>query len=416
LREGIRKLREQREKQGLCTTSTFMKRSIAMPGSFRIGKIAGIDIDFNVSWIIILVLLTVSLATGWFPQLYPGWSTATYWLIAFLSSLLLFVSVLLHELAHSLVARRRGLPVTSITLFIFGGVSNIEREPMSPGVEFQMAVVGPLTSLVIGVICFLLQLPLRGSNSPLEGILFYLAVTNILLGVFNLIPGFPLDGGRVLHSIVWRLTANMRQATRVASLTGQFIAYLFILLGIWIFFAGSILDGLWLGFIGWFLLSAAQSADAQVMLTSVLRGVTVGEVMNPKPATVPANISLQHLVDAYFLPGGLRYALVMQADHLVGLMTLSDIRHIPREQWGQVPVSNAMIPLSRLHVVTPQQSLSDVLPLMAGRDVNQLPVVQNGALVGILSRDAIVQYLEVRRGLGVDTPKDDAQNQFRNAA
>ena len=221
-----------------------------MPGSFRIGKIAGIDIDINVSWIIILVLLTVSLATGWFPQLYPGWSTATYWLIAFLSSLLLFVSVLLHELAHSLVARRRGLPVKSITLFIFGGVSNIEREPTSAGIEFQMAVVGPLTSLVIGVICFLLQLPLQGSNSPLEGILFYLAVTNILLGVFNLIPGFPLDGGRVLHSIVWRLTSTMRQATRVASLTGQFIAYLFILLGIWIFFAGSIVDGIWLGFIG----------------------------------------------------------------------------------------------------------------------------------------------------------------------
>jgi len=208
----------------------------------------------------------------------------------------------------------------------------------------------------------------------------------------------------------------MRQATRVASLTGQFIAYLFILLGVWIFFAGSILDGLWLGFIGWFLLSAAQSTNAQVMLTSVLRGVTVGEVMNPKPTTVPANISLQQLVDAYFLPGGLRYALVMQADHLVGLITLSDIRHIPREQWGQVPVSNAMIPLERLHVVTPQQSLSDVLPLMAGRDVNQLPVVQNDALVGIVSRDAIVHYLEVRRSLGVDTSKSDAQNQAHNAA
>jgi Zn-dependent protease len=166
-----------------------------------------------------------------------------------------FVSVLLHELAHSLVACRRGLPVTSITLFIFGGVSNIEREPTSPGVEFQMAVVGPLTSLVIGIVCFLLQVPLRGSNSPLEGILFYLAMTNVLLGFFNLIPGFPLDGGRVLRSIVWRLTGSKRQATRVASLTGQFIAYLFILLGILIFFAGSILDGIWLGFIGWFAVS-----------------------------------------------------------------------------------------------------------------------------------------------------------------
>lgn len=387
-----------------------------MPGTFRIGKIAGIDIDIHVSWIIILVFLTVSLATGWFPQLYPGWSTATYWLIAFLSSLLLFVSVLLHELAHSLVARRRGLPVKSITLFIFGGVSNIEREPQSPGVEFQMAIVGPLTSLVIGAICFLLQVPLRGSNSPLEGILFYLAVTNILLGVFNLIPGFPLDGGRVLRSIVWRLTGNLRLATRVAAMTGQIIAYLLILLGIWIFFVGDILDGIWFGFIGWFLLSAAQSANAQGMLTSVLSGVTVGEVMNPKPATVPADISLQQLVDAYFLPGGLRYALVMQADHLVGLMTLGDIRHIPREQWGQVPVSTAMIPLSRLHVVTPQQSLSDVLPLMAGRDVNQLPVLENDALVGILSRDAIVHYLEVRRSLGVENAQSDAHNQLSRAA
>src|SRR5438128_9533856 len=221
-----------------------------MPGSFRIGKIAGIDIDINVSWIIILVLLTVSLATGWFPQLYPGWSTATYWVTSFIASLLLFVSVLLHELAHSFVARRRGLPVKSIALFIFGGVSNIEQEPTSPGVEFQMAVVGPLTSLVIGVVCFLLQLPLRGTNSPLEGILFYLAVTNILLGLFNLIPGFPLDGGRVLHSIVWMLTGNLRQATSVASLASQVIAYLFIFLDIWLFFAGYILDCNWLGFIG----------------------------------------------------------------------------------------------------------------------------------------------------------------------
>jgi Zn-dependent protease/CBS domain-containing protein len=387
-----------------------------MPGSFRIGKIAGIEIDINVSWIIIVVLLTVSLATGWFPQLYRGWSTATYWVTGFIASLLLFVSVLLHELAHSLVARRRGLPVRSITLFIFGGVSNIEREPASPGIEFQMAIVGPLTSLLIGAVCYLLLLPLRGTHSPLEGILFYLAVTNILLGVFNLIPGFPLDGGRVLHSIIWKLTGSMRQATRVATIAGQVIAYLFIFGGIWLFFVGDFLDGIWLGFIGWFLLSAAQSANSQAMLTSMLQGVTVGEVMNPHPATAPADISLQQLVDAYFLPGGLKCALVMQGDKLVGLITLGDIRHMPRERWAYVPVSQVMVPLSRLHVVAPEQSLNDVLPLMAGRDVNQLPVVQDGTLVGVLSRDAIIQYLEVRRGLGIDTTKNDAQNRFRNAA
>jgi Zn-dependent protease len=180
--------------------------------------------------------------------------------------------VLVHELAHSLVARSRGIPVNNITLFIFGGVSNIEREPTTAGIEFQLAFVGPLTSLVIGAICFLLQLPLHGSNSPLEGALFYLAATNIVLGIFNLIPGFPLDGGRVLHSIIWKLTSNSNLSTHVALLTGQVVAYLFILLGIWIFFTGDILDGLWFGFIGWFLLSAAQSAIMQVMRREELRG------------------------------------------------------------------------------------------------------------------------------------------------
>ena len=387
-----------------------------MPGSFRIGKIAGIDIDINVSWIIILVLLTVSLATGWFPQLYPGWSTATYWVVGLIASLLLFVSVLLHELAHSLVARRRGLPVKNITLFIFGGVSNIEQEPKSPGVEFQIAVVGPLTSLLIGAVCFLLLLPLRGTSSPLEGILFYLAVTNVLLGVFNLIPGFPLDGGRVLRSIVWKITGSLTKATRIASISGQVIAYLFILWGIWQLFSGNVLNGIWIGFIGWFLLSAAQSANTQVMLQSALRGVTVGEVMNPTPPEVPANISLQKLIDEYFLPHGLRFALVMQGDRLAGLITLSDIRHVPREQWEYIPVGQAMIPVERLHVVSPQQSLNDVLPLMAGRDVNQLPVVQNGIPVGIVSRDAIMRYLEVRRSLGSGTPKGDDGKQPSEAA
>ena len=370
-----------------------------MPGSFRIGKIAGIDIFIHVSWLIIIVLLTWSLATGWFPVLYPGWSTITYWVVSLIAALLLFVAVLVHELAHSLVARARGLQVKNITLFIFGGVSNIEQEPQTPGVEFQMAFVGPLTSLVIGGVAYLLLLALGNNTSPLAAILRYLAVTNILLGIFNLIPGFPLDGGRVLRSIVWKLSGSLRTATRITTLVGEVIAYLFILLGIWLFFGGNLLDGIWLGFIGWFLLSAAQSANAQSMLQSMLKGVTVGEVMNPSPLTVPANISLQKLVDDYFLPRGLRSAMVMQNDQLVGLITLGDIRSVPREQWSQVPVGHVMIPVNKLHVVSPQQNLNDVLPLMAGRDVNQLPVVQDGRLAGVLSRDAIMRYLEVRRSL-----------------
>ncbi len=370
-----------------------------MPGSIHLGKIAGIEININYSWIIIVVLITWSLATQ-FAVVYPGWSTATYWIVGFISAILLFVSVLLHELAHSLVARSRGLPVKSITLFIFGGVSNIEREPQSPGVEFWIAIVGPIASIVIGIIAFLLLLPTNGTRSPLTAILNYLAITNILLGVFNLIPGFPLDGGRVLRSIIWKITGSLRTATRAATVVGEIVAFLFILAGIWLFFSGNILSGIWIGFIGWFLLMAAQTANSQVMLESMLKGVTVGEVMNPNPATVPANISLQRLVDDYFLPHGLRSAIVMQDDQVAGLITLSDIRHVPRDQWTQTPMGLVMVPVNRLHAVSPTQSLNDVLPLMASQNVNQLPVMQNGHLVGVLSRDAIVHFIEVRRALG----------------
>lgn len=387
-----------------------------MPGSIRLGKIAGIEIDINYSWIIILVLITWSLATQ-FMVIYPGWGTVTYWIVGLIAAILLFVSVLLHELAHSLVARSRGLPVKSITLFIFGGVSNIEREPQSPGTEFWMAIVGPITSIVIGIIAFLLYLPVGLTRSPVAAILNYLAIANILLGVFNLIPGFPLDGGRVLRSIVWKITGNLRRATRIAAGVGQFVAFLFILVGIWIFFGGNIIGGIWIGFIGWFLLNAARTADSQIMLESIFKGVTVREVMNPNPVTVPANISLQRLVDEYFLPQGLRSALVVQGDQLAGLITLSDIRHISRDQWAQTPVGMTMIPLERLHAISPTQNLNDVLPIMTSNDVNQLPVVQDGRVIGVLSRDAIMRFIEVRRGLGLHAaPPAGPQDQNQRAA
>jgi Zn-dependent protease/CBS domain-containing protein len=377
-----------------------------MPGSFRLGSIAGIDIYAHISWLIILVFLTVSLATGWFPTLSPGYPTSTYILLGFVAAILLFVSVLLHELAHSLVARSRGLPVKSIVLFIFGGVSNIEQEPHSPGTEFFMAFVGPLASLIIGAICFGFSTLVRGTHSPTEDLLIYLASANILLGIFNLLPGFPLDGGRVLRSIVWKITGNSYRATQVATVVGQVIAYLFIFAGIWLFFfSRDPFDGLWLGFIGWFLLSSAQSARAQATLETTFKGVTVAQVMNTQPMTVPANISLQKLVDEHFLPQGLRSALVLQGDQLAGLITLSDIRHVAREEWAQTPVGFAMIPGERLHTVTPQQKLTDVLPLMTGKDINQLPVVDNGKLVGVVTRDAVIRSLQVRQGLGLGEQK-----------
>jgi Zn-dependent protease len=373
-----------------------------MPGSLRIGRVAGIDVYINVSWLIILVLLTFSLAVDWFPTTYPGQSFSIYLILGFIATVLLFVSVLLHELAHSLVARMRGLSVKNIVLFVFGGVSNIEQEPKSAGVEFQMAFVGPLTSLLIGAISYGLLLLVGRGPGPLAATLSYLATANIFLGIFNLLPGFPLDGGRVLRSVIWKVTGSASKATRIATTVGQIVAFLFILGGIWLFFTGAAISGIWLGFIGWFLLSAAQAARTQVALEESFRGVTVAQMMKPDPLTVPANISLQKLVDEYFLPQGLRSALVMQGDQLAGLISLGDIRHVPRDQWSQTPVGFSMTPAERLQVASPQQRLKEILPMMISRDINQLPVLQDGHLVGVLNRDAIIRSLEVRRGLGLE--------------
>ncbi len=376
-----------------------------MPGSFRVGRITGIDIYINYSWFIIIIFLTFSLAVGWFPATIPGYSTVAYVILGLFASLLLFVSVLLHELAHSLVARARGLPVKSILLFIFGGVSNIEQEPKSAGVEFQMAFVGPLVSLAIGGLSLLITYLLGGTHSPWGSMFAYLAGANLLLGVFNLVPGFPLDGGRVLRSIIWKITGNVRTATRIATIVGQCIAYVLIVWGILFFFTGNTLSGIWIGFTGWFLLSAAQSANTQSMIDTVFNGVTVGQVMNTQVTTVPANISVQHLVDEYFLPQGLRSALVMQGSVLGGLVTLSDIRHVPREEWGQKPVGFIMIPIERLHAVHPEQPLRDALKLLSSQNVNQVPVVQqDGQLVGVITREAIVRFIEIRRSLGLGHP------------
>ena len=376
-----------------------------MPGSFRLGKIAGIDIYAHLSWFIVLVLLTWSLASGWFAQSFPGWSTPTYWITAFISALLLFVCVLLHELAHSLVAQVHGLTVKNITLFIFGGVATIKEEMKRPGIEFQIAVVGPITSLFLAAIAFLLAWPFRGSNSPTEAVLDYLAASNFLLGVFNLIPGFPLDGGRVLRSIAWKITGNIQKSTRIASYAGQAMAFVFILLGIAAFFTGNFFNGLWSIFIGWFLLNAAQTANMQILLQNTLQGVSVDKVMNPRPVAVPANISLQKLVDEYFVPQGLQAAPVVQGEYLAGLITLTDIARVERERWAYTPVGHVMRLLEQVYVTTPEQPLHDLLEVMVTRGINQIPVVQDGRLVGLLSRESILRYLQVRQSLKMDEPR-----------
>jgi len=370
-----------------------------MPGSLRLGRIAGIDIYAHLSWFIILVLLTWSLASGWFAQLFPGWATTTYWIVAFISALLLFGCVLVHELAHALVAQASGLTVRNITLYVFGGVAHIEEDMKRSGVEFRVAIAGPIASFLLAGVAFLLVLPLRGSNASAEAALDYLAVANFLLGAFNLLPGFPLDGGRVLRSIIWKVTGNFKKSTRIASSVGQACAYVFILLGIIGFFTGNFFNGLWVVFVGWVLLSAAQTASTQVELQSALQGVSVGQVMDPRPFAVPANISVQKLVDEYFLPLQLHFAPVTQGEYLAGLITLSDIARVARERWSYTPVGYVMRLLEQVSVATPEQPLQEVLQMMGAQSINQVPVVEDGRLVGLLSREAIIRYLQVRQSI-----------------
>ncbi len=370
--------------------------------SLHLGRIRGIEIAVNWSWLIIFVLLTWSLALFFFPEFYPRWSIGTLWIVGAISSLLLFVSVLLHELAHSLVAESEGIPVRSITLFVFGGVSDIEREPPTAKDEFLMAVAGPATSVVIGVVAYLALVGF-GVSLPAEirGILFALALYNVILGVFNLLPGFPLDGGRVFRSIVWAVTGSYREATNVATIIGQVFAYLFIFGGLFLAIAGAFLSGIWLVFIGWFLNNAAITSRKQAEMETALRGVQVSSVMTTNPPEVPAETSLSEFVDEYVLARNLR-AIPVVADHsdrMMGLVTLAEVQSVPRDRWGNTTVSQVMLPTDRLVVATPEEPLVKALHDLSEDDLNQLPVVKEGRLVGLLTRANVIRFLRVRQEL-----------------
>lgn len=370
-----------------------------MSWSLRAGRIAGIRIEIHVSWLILLALLTASLATGWFPYALPGRSGAAYWLAGVIAALLLFGSVLAHEFGHSLVARAHHLPVHSITFFVFGGVSNLEQDPPTARTEFQVAVVGPAVSAALAALAWPIGLALAPRSDIAGAVLVYLGIANFLLAVFNLIPAFPLDGGRILRAGLWALTGNSRRATRLASLTGQAFALLFILAGIWEVFNGRALAGAWTGFIGLFLLNAARNADAQVVLESLLRGVAVQDVMNPSPRTAPATASLRELMDDYLASGSYHAVPVTRAGQFLGLVTRGDVRKVPEEQWDDTLVGHVMIPLERVFAVAPEDPVGETLALMNAVHVNSFPVVQGWRLAGMLSRDTVARYLTARRGL-----------------
>lgn len=372
-----------------------------MKSSFKLGRIAGIEIGIHYTWIFAFLLITWSLAQGFFPQAYPGWDVTTYWTTGVAASLLLFGSVLLHELAHSLVAKSRGMKVGSITLFIFGGVSNLESEPEKPRIEFTMAIVGPLTSLVLAGVFYLIYLGVRTGDTPVEAVLFYLALINGILGVFNLIPGFPLDGGRVLRSIIWGATKSLSRATNVAALVGRYFGWAFIAFGVFLLLQGNFLGGLWIAFIGWFLSSAADASRREVTMREHLAGVRVQDVMDPNPVTVSPNISIEDLISRIFVQKGCRAVPVEVDGRLRGVATLDDVKKLERERWRNTPVSEIMT-REPLYSVKPDDELSYAMQLLAQHGFNQLPVVRDGDKVaGMVCRADIIRHLQVSQELGL---------------
>ena len=366
-----------------------------------LGKLFGISIRLHISWFIIFALLTWGLSVEYFPQEHPDWTSAQYVILSIITSLLFFSSILLHELAHSIVAQRAGLPIDSIVLFILGGVSQMTDEPKDAGTEFRVAIAGPLTSIAISFFSFVIFLASYNRIEPIAAVTFLLAVINIGLALFNLIPGFPLDGGRVLRSIVWWQTHNVRRATKVASTIGKGVSFLFIVFGIVMVFSEYWINGVWMIIVGWFLHNAATGSYQQLALKIAIEGHKAEEVMHQGYIAMSPDITIEELVNNYILTTGRRCFPVIQDGHLIGLVTMRNVSSVPRDAWANTTVNTAMTPLGKFKVVKPDDDLFNVMQLMITEDIDQIPVVSDGLVVGVVIRDDIMNFVETRAKLGM---------------
>lgn len=376
-----------------------------MHASIRLGRIAGIPIGLHYTWFIIAALITASLAAH-FRQTAPGWSVAATWGTAAFTAVLFFATLLAHELSHALVAMSKGLPVRSITLFALGGLAQIERDANSARTEFLIAIAGPIASFVIGFTCIAVAQALGwsvedGGSGVAATVLGWLGSINVLLALFNLIPGYPLDGGRVLRAILWAWYGDGDRATRDAARVGQAVAGLFIAFGIVQFFSGGGVGGLWIVFIGWFLLMAAQASYAQVTIAESLRGLRVADVMASECETADVGTTVKALVDDIVLRTGRRCVMVTSDGGVRGLVTPHDIRTLERERWPEVTLGEVMKPVGGLKSVTPDTPVAEAFTLMAREDVNQLPVMSGGRLLGLVTRGQVMRLLEARAELGL---------------
>jgi len=375
------------------------------PG-LRIGRILGIPIYVHASWMIIFVLITMSLAMQ-FTQEHPQWTSVQHWAVGIATSLLFFASVVFHELSHSMVARIYKIRVISITLFVFGGVARIGREPAKAIQEFNIAIAGPIASLFLaaGFYSLTLFFPYAQMTGALA---VWLWQTNAALALFNLLPGFPLDGGRIFRAVVWGVTKDFSRATRVAGMSGKIVAYGMIVFGAWYAMRGQWTSGLWLAFIGWFLLNAAQESVAQVAIREMLSGLRAADVMSHEVPTVPRNMSLEEYGQEVARTGR-RCHLVTTDDRLVGMINVHALNSVPRDEWAHMSVQGVMIPREKVLWARPEEPLLGLLERLVSADVNQMPVVtdteNDGAhIIGMITRDSILRVMQARSEVGSLTP------------
>jgi Zn-dependent protease/CBS domain-containing protein len=371
-----------------------------MKSQIKLGTVFGVELGLHYSWFVIALLIMFSLVAQ-FHATNHGWSDLVVWSVAIITSVLFFAGLFAHELSHAMVAKARGIPIHKITLFLLGGVAQIEKEASDASTEFWMAIVGPITSGVLGAALLALAWIAgwglwTAPTTPGTAILVWLGYINLALGAFNMIPGFPLDGGRVLHAILWWIMDDAERSTRAAARTGQVIAVLFIGYGIVEFFQGAGLGGLWLAFIGWFLLQAASASYLQVQTGTLLRGLRVRDLMSKECGTVSPALSLQEFVHEYLLKTGQRCFVVVQDGRLLGMITPKEVREVPPDAWPQTSVNGAMRRADKIHFVSPDMPAKEALEIMGREDVNQLPVMADGRLQGMVTRSHIVQVLRTR--------------------